>query len=464
MWAPVSNEPLPIPNKLTTRRLLIIIFVVAVALRLGYGLAGYRHVITASGADFIAIWDHDAIEHVLTAKGIMEGKGYVVASNVDLTDKHPRLVDGPALFKAPLYQYFLAAIFSISGFSFALFFPLQALLGGGICVLVTKLAWEAFDSSPQAGFYAGLAAAVHPVLVNTTSQPYNESVFFFLFFLSLLVFFRWMKASSWFHAIVFGVLAGLTTLTRESMIAPFVVLVAYALLSRWRERGIHALGFATAMTAAAVLTVAPWTFHNYKEYGVFLPVSSISGTSLSLGNNECVAIEGLFVPFDGDGSCPPLDAKRYAVLKEMPAEPSSFWNDKAYAQLGREFVLQHPLDYLRLCVRRAWTTFLPYHPRQNVGAGKKLMLVGYFVLVIVVGFVSIVVAARKGLSPYAKVLLLAALASYLPLVAIYVSVDLRYRVGIDLILGCFAGFGYSIMFARALIPSVRRKRERSVEV
>jgi dolichyl-phosphate-mannose-protein mannosyltransferase len=448
MWAARSEEPLPTFNKTAAWRVLVIVFLVAVALRLGYGLAGYRHVLSASGATFIALWDHDPLEHVLIAKGIMEGKGYVVDSNVDLTGKHPRLVDGPAIFKAPLYQYLLAGIFSVSGFSFALFFPLQALLGGGISVLVAKLALEALDNSPQVGLYAGLAAAIHPVLVNTASQPYNETVFFFLFFLSLLMFFRWMGAPSWWRAIVFGVVAGLTTLTRESMVAPFVAMVALGVLNRWRKQGFRTIGGAVAMIGAAVLTVAPWTLHNYQQYRVFLPVSSISGTSLSLGNNECIAGEGLFVPFDGDGGCLPLDAKRYAALKQMPAQPFSFWNDRAYAQLGREFVLQHPVDYLRLCVRRAWTTFLPYHPRQNVGAGKKLVLVGYFVLVIAMGLVSIFVGTPKGLSPYAKVLLWVAVASYAPLVAVYVSADLRYRVGIDLILGCFAGFGYALISNR----------------
>ena len=99
-----------------------------------------------------------------------------------------------------------------------------------------------------------------------------------------------------------------------------------------------------AMIVAAVLTVAPWTMHNYRQYGIFLPVSSISGTSLSLGNNECIGGEGLLVPFDGDGGCLPLDAKRYALLKEMPAQPFSYWNDRAYARRLRTTVRSQSVD------------------------------------------------------------------------------------------------------------------------
>jgi hypothetical protein len=122
-------------------------------------------------------------------------------------------------------------------------------------------------------------------------------------------------------------------------------------------------------------------------------------------------------------------------------------------------VLQHPVDYLRLCVRRAWTTFLPYHPRQNIAVGKKLILVLYFAFVIVVGLGSVFLSALSGLTTYAKVLLWVAGASYVPLVAVYVSSDLRYRVGVDLILGCFAGYAYSILVNRWLLPVLRRKPE-----
>jgi hypothetical protein len=434
---------------MTTRRVFVIVFLLAVALRIGYGVAGYRHVLGATGANFIALWDYDAIEHVLIAKAIMEGKGYIVDSDADLTNKHVRIIGGPALFKAPLYQYLLAAIFSISGFSFALFFPIQALMGGGLSILVSAIALRAFKS-PQSGLFAGLAAAAHPTLLNTASQPYNENVFFFLFFLCVWTFLWWMASPSGGRAIAFGVLAALTTLTRESAILPFVAMVVFAVLYQWRARGIAAVRSGAVMVAAAVLTIAPWTLHNYRQFGVILPVSSITGTSIGIGNNECVAVGGLFVPYDGDIGCPSLDARRTALLQEMPKYPLTVWNGRAYGILGREYVFQHPIDYLRLSFRRAWTTFLPIHPRQGLVGIKEFMVIGYFVLVVAMGLAFLVISALRGLKPEAKVLLWVAVASYVPLVAIYVSADVRYRIGIDLILGCFAAYGYALLAARGL--------------
>ena len=426
--------------KLSARSVLIFVFLVAVVVRVGYGVAHYGRELSLTGDQFIQLWDHDALEHVLIAKAIMDGDGYTVDAGQDLTGKHPRFVGESALFKAPLYQYFLAAIFSISGFSFLLFFPLQALLGGGISVVISKIAMHVF-SAPRIGLYAGVAAAVHPVLVNTASQPYNENLFFFLFFLTVLLFLDYLRSPTLRRAVIVGVLAGLTTLTRESMLAPFLVMVGIGVLQNWRVAGSLPVRKAFLMLTAFLITIVPWTVHNYLQVGLFVPVSSISGTSLGMANNECV-VGGLNEPFDAEGACRSLDARRYALLKEMPSQPSAVWDDRAYAQLGREFVLHHPLDYMSLCFRRAWTTFLPYHPRQDLGSTIKLGLTIYFVLVVLVGLASVIILVKRGLTPSGKVLLWVALATYAPLVLVYVSTDLRYRVGIDLLLGCFAASTY----------------------
>jgi hypothetical protein len=239
------------------------------------------------------------------------------------------------------------------------------------------------------------------------------------------------------------------------MVLPFATMAVLGVVYRWPQRRNLAGGL--IMVAAAVMTVAPWTLHNYRQFGVILPVSSISGTSIGIGNNECVAAGSLFTPFDGDIACPSLNVQREALLKEMPKEPLTVWNDRAYAHLGRNFIIQHPGDYLRLSFRRAWTTFLPYHPRQAFGGIKALLVILYSILVIGVGLVSMLVSIWRGQTIEAKILVWVALATYVPLVAIYVSADLRYRVGTDLLLACFAGWGYSVLATHA----VRRLRSNS---
>jgi hypothetical protein len=175
-------------RKATAWRLFLVLLILGFGLRFGYGAARYRSdLIRLSGDSFITSWDFDALEHVLIANALLSGKGYVVDDKPIPQGKHVRHVGEDAVFKAPLYQFFLAGVFAISGFSFLLFFPLQALLGGLASGFIGLLTLEAFGEE-RAAWLAGLFAATHPVLVNSASQPYNENLFFFLFAASIWAF------------------------------------------------------------------------------------------------------------------------------------------------------------------------------------------------------------------------------------------------------------------------------------
>ena len=147
--------------------------------RLGYGVARYYPSFSLRGPDFIALWNHDGLEHVLIAKALVEERAYRVAVVPGLERKAVRAGGHDALFKAPLYEMFLAAVFALSGFSFTLFFPLQAPLGGFLSGSAALIALDSFEDL-RVGYLAGIAAALHPVLVNAASQPYNENLFFAL--------------------------------------------------------------------------------------------------------------------------------------------------------------------------------------------------------------------------------------------------------------------------------------------
>ena len=169
-----------------SRRVLFVgLLLVGSLLRLGYGIARHHDSFGLTGRDFIARWDYDALEHVLIARSLIENGAY----RVDGFEGRETIRSGPhdALFKAPLYQYLLAGIFAISGFNFAVFFPLQSLVGGAASGLAGLVALDQSGRRDVAVF-TGLAAAGHPILVNAASQPYNENVFLALMLASIWTF------------------------------------------------------------------------------------------------------------------------------------------------------------------------------------------------------------------------------------------------------------------------------------
>ena len=105
------------------RRLFVILVILGFGLRIGYGVVRYRSALTnLSGSAFINAWNADALCHVLIAEALLSGKGYIVDAAPLAPGKKTRYAGQEALFKAPLYEFFLAGTFAISGFSFKLFF------------------------------------------------------------------------------------------------------------------------------------------------------------------------------------------------------------------------------------------------------------------------------------------------------------------------------------------------------
>jgi 4-amino-4-deoxy-L-arabinose transferase-like glycosyltransferase len=435
------------------RRILIAVFCVAFLARAGYGVVRYHAVLGATDREFVSIWDHDGLEHVLIAQGILAGHGHAMVPAPEGAGKHMRTAGTPALFKAPLYQYFLAGLFKIFGLTLLPLLVTQALLGAILSCLVVLVTIDALGRT-TGGLYAGLAASLHPVLVNSASQPYNENLFFLLFILTVWLFLRWLNEPSLRSAALCGVAAGLAALTRESILAPFAAMLGFAFVLTWRTLGARSLLHIGAMLAGLALTIAPWTYSNYLRLGVVVPISTISGSVFGAGNNECTAQASLSTPFYGDAPCRSLDRRRMALQAQMPREPLYYWSNRAYTQLGLGFVTEQPLQYFRLCVRRAWTALLPYHPRQYLGTGQKLVLTVFLVGVVVVGALSAAGSLLRGPSRTEAFLIVVALATYVPLVLIFVSHDLRFRVGLDLILACFAGRAWSRMLPE---PSTLRR-------
>ena len=330
--------------------LFLVLTLIGFGLRCGYGVARYgADLVRVTGSEFIAKWDYDGLEHVLIAKALLSGKGYIVDEVPGPESKHVRLVGREALYKAPLYEFFLAGLFKLSGFSFLLFFPAQALFGGLLSGFVGLITLETFER-PTAAYFAGVIAAAHPVLVNSASQPYNENLFFLLFVATLWTFYRWLDKRRISWAILSGILAALWILTRESAFPPFMAMLMFAVVTTRRRDSRFRWSFG-AIVVVAIALVAPWSVRNYLQLGIVVPAASITGSALLEGNNDCVAQESLWTPFL-TRPCAETDRRLKELLDQhaFPERVRAFWYDRVARVVAVRFILDNPAAYLKLCV------------------------------------------------------------------------------------------------------------------
>jgi 4-amino-4-deoxy-L-arabinose transferase-like glycosyltransferase len=428
-------------------RLFLFLLILGFGLRMAFGIARYRgELLDLTGPAFITSWSHDGLEHVLIAKAILSGEGYIMENFPLPPGKHVRYAGQDALFKAPLYQYFLAGVFAISGFSFKLFFPLQALFGGVTCGLLGLIAGETFKR-PGAALLAGMAGVIHPVLVNAASQPYNEDVFFFLFIAAIWAFFLWFRTREIKWAVACGVMVGLCTLTRESGIPLLAAMGAIGILSTPRDFKAWVACGTIALCAVAV--VAPWTIRNYIRFHAFIPVAAIVGEDLATGNNDCVARESLLTSYWSEGPCVDLNRQIIAAraLTPMLDLPAGVQYDRLSRRVALQFIAERPTAYVKLAIRRLWTSLLPFAPRGNQRGYERIVFTLYWLLIFPAGIIGLLSRLRQ---PESRTLFLALIIalSFFSIMAVLYWSDLRFRVGIDLLLGCFAAWSYDHIWQR----------------
>lgn len=267
---------------------------------------------------------------------------------------------------SPLYPYFLAAVYSISGVNFMLVRIFQIIIGSLTCVLIYLLARTVWRKKPYTAFLAGMLAAGYGAMVYfdgtllmTPFELFFASASLLLLAVSCRHVFRGETASETTPlrraAGVFasGLFLGLAALGRPNLLffAPFALLWIFTgfggsfVGKRWRQGLLFTLG--------CLVAISPVTIRNYTVSKDLVLVSSSAGINFFIGNNE-EANGCLSIP-DGSGlSLAVLDASSRAAAEAAtgksglkPSEVSRYWTRK-----GMEFVSRHPGAAARLLLRK----------------------------------------------------------------------------------------------------------------
>jgi hypothetical protein len=193
----------------------------------------------------------------------------------------------PSFYRGPGYAVFVAFIYALGGGSVVLLRAAQALLSTFVVVI---LGLSVGKFSRKAGVTLAWLLALSPFEAVYSGALLSECLATTLLVCALCV--PMWRRDTW-AAMVCGIVLGLLCLTREVflLLVPLAALVYPAMRKPWRKRA--------AVIAGVVITLAPWTYRNYRLTQRFIPVSEGRlGYSLWLGT---WALNGDFTAGDADG-------------------------------------------------------------------------------------------------------------------------------------------------------------------
>ncbi|MBI5242340.1 MAG: glycosyltransferase family 39 protein [Elusimicrobia bacterium] len=230
---------------------LSLMFAAALALRIGYAL-------TFSPAPAPG----DASQYDAIGWRLASGGGFSIEPGV------------PTPVRAPGYPFFLAALYRFFGHSPLAALLAQALLGGLICLLIYDIAKRLFDE--RTALLGAWFTALFPVSVVYSGLLLSETLFAFLFILSIAFFARSEDGEKRGALMLSGAALGLATLTRPTtLLFPFGIgLALLASGARHPFKKLILVGLAFAVP------IIPWTARNWSRFGVLLPVATGGATCL----------------------------------------------------------------------------------------------------------------------------------------------------------------------------------------
>ena len=265
-------------------------------------------------------------------------------------------IGGEVFYQAPLYPYFLAALYTIGDHSLLLVRIVQIALGSGACVLLAFAGtrWV----SRGAGLCAGLLLAAYPPAIFFDGLIQKSSLDLFLTTACLALLASFLERQRVTRLVALGVVLAALTLNRENARVIYAIVVPWLWLSFRGVTAARRIAWIAVFLAASACVIAPVGWRNQRIGGELFLSTSQLGPNLFIGNHP--GANGLYaplVPGRGDARAERADAVRLAEegtgRRLTPREVSGYWTDRALA-----YVVEQPASWLRLM---AWKGFLTFH-------------------------------------------------------------------------------------------------------
>jgi len=315
---------------------LMVLFFVALAVRLGLFAA-------------IAPWDDrvwqeriafsDAGGYHQIGVNLVEHRVYSVYS---LSSFDTPIAPRQRIVRTPVYPFFVAGIYAVSGYRVYMVLVLQAVMGALSCLIVYRIGSLLFNK--KVGFLAGCLLAVDFASLLYANMLMTETLFTFLFLISIYFVVKFFEKSSIKYLAWTGFFMGLATLCRPISLYFPVFLVPFLIFSGFfkRARLMRRIANGAFFTLIFLLTLSPWLIRNTIVSG-FPYVSSMA--RMAPLNNAAYLEQAR--------SSRSLTEIRAELGKELEnlvkgKNLSEAEEVKVAQKLGLEKIMKHPVLYARV--------------------------------------------------------------------------------------------------------------------
>jgi len=291
----------------------------------------------------------DEIDYDAIARRLLRGDGY-----------------GNWLLRGPLYSIVLWIIYSFTGIHFLAVRIFQALLDSGTCLMVIYLGRLLFNN--KSGLISGLLYSIYPFFIYFTGILLSENLFIFLIVATILFGIKFQQKIEIKNLILFSVSLGLLILCRpiaQIYLFPFCMWVIY-LMYRLKLSRSQILLFGLSLLLFSLVTIAPWSYRNYKVHNKFIFISTGGGRMFWYGNGPHATLSGT-KPFPEEMNNKLLELNGH----EPNNEDYNFSEAKAYMDKNSEIFDNIYINYER-------SQYLYQEAFQYIFDNPKVFLKNYF--------------------------------------------------------------------------------------
>jgi len=346
-------------------------------------------------------------------------------------------------FAPPLYPWLSAASYWLCGSLIGLMM-LQVVAGSALAVAGARIAGR-FSAGAIAPLAAGLLIAFHPGLIVYNVNKAHPLTFDALFFtLAVLQAFRLRERTTVRRAIELGVIVGLGTLSRATLII-FLPLVAIWLVWVLRKDSLKLV--VRAIVVAGLCTTAiviPWTIRTSLLHHRFVFMLTTDAEDFWRGNNPNATGGAYFSPEQLQ-----LDKLDPAELADLKHQPDEIAQAEWFSVRSHAFIREHPREFIRLTAVK-FLYFWWVAPQAGVLYPKSWFpaYIMYYILVLLLAMIGAWSIWRVGNLQRQQLLLIAAFLLALSLLQSLYYVEGRHRWAVEPILIAISGVGVASIAAR----------------